>query len=251
LKTDHADILFLLENARRGAALGLDMAHLASAIGARNYVRIANDIARQTPAARLLDWGCGLGQMTYLLRRRGLTVTPYDLGAPDAPPPDLPLARGLGVIRSQERARLPFADGAFDAALSCGVLEHVVESGGDERASLGELRRVLRPGGRLFIYQLPQEHAWQEALIRRFKLGYAHPQRYTLPGVTSLLRETGFTVMRARRFNLIPKNLTGMPGWIRPFYDRCAAPLLALDGALCAIPLLNQLAGVLELTAIR
>lgn len=251
MNNDHDDIRFLLDNARRGAALGLDVAHLAAAIGARNYVRIANDIARQMPRGGLLDWGCGLGQMTYLLRRRGLTVTPYDLGAPDAPLPDLPLARGLGVTRSQERARLPFADGAFDAALSCGVLEHVVESGGDERASLGELRRVLRLGGRLFIYQLPQEHAWQEALIRRFRLGYAHPQRYTLAGVTALLREAGFTVVRARRFNLVPKNLTGAPGWIRPLYDRCAAPLLALDGVLCGIPLLNQLAGVLEVTAVR
>ena len=48
-----------------------------------------------------------------------------------------------------------------------------------------------------------------------------------------------------------PKNLTGAPKWVRPLYDRCAAPLLALDGALCRLPLLNQFAGVLELTAVR
>jgi len=42
---------------------------------------------------------------------------------------------------------LPFADGWFDAVISCHVLEHVA----DDRAALAELARVLAPGGRLIL----------------------------------------------------------------------------------------------------
>ena len=67
---DRADYDFLFANARAARALNLpDFLHLDQPIGAWNYIRIANDIARQVPAGRLLDWGCGYGQMTYLLQR--------------------------------------------------------------------------------------------------------------------------------------------------------------------------------------
>jgi SAM-dependent methyltransferase len=50
-----------------------------------------------------------------------------------------------GYLRAIEEApyRLPFDDGFFDVVYSCQVLEHVR----DWRAALGEIRRVLRPGG--------------------------------------------------------------------------------------------------------
>jgi ubiquinone/menaquinone biosynthesis C-methylase UbiE len=42
---------------------------------------------------------------------------------------------------------LPFADAAFDAVFSVEALEHAL----DPDAAIGELARVLRPGGRLVI----------------------------------------------------------------------------------------------------
>lgn len=42
---------------------------------------------------------------------------------------------------------LPHAEGTFDTVVSCETIEHVA----DPRRALGELRRVLKPGGRLFL----------------------------------------------------------------------------------------------------
>ena len=141
----------------------------------------------------------------------------------------------------------------FDAVLSCGVLEHIDEHSepGNEMKSLREIQRILKPGGKLMIYQLPQVHAWQETMIRRFKLGYSHPRRYTAREITRMLGETGFTLARLRRANLVPKNLTGMPAALRTLYSRADKTLIALDGALANVPGLREVAGVLELTAMR
>jgi SAM-dependent methyltransferase len=249
---DRADYAFLRDNARAGLALHLPaFIHLDQPIGVWNYIRIANDIARQA-AGQVLDWGCGYGQMTYLLRQRGFQVTSFDIGAPEAALPDIPVCRGLTVVRSQHPTQLPFEPARFDAVLSCGVLEHVDEESGqpgNERESLREIARILRPHGLLLIYQLPQKNAWQEALIRRFKLGYSHPRRYTAAEITRLLRAAGFDVVRLRRANLIPKNLTGMPAALRRLYSRFSRSLIAADGCLAQIPGVNQLAGVLEITA--
>jgi len=249
---DQADYAFLLDNARAGTALHLQaFLHLDQPIGLWNYIRIANDIAAQT-TGRLLDWGCGYGQMTYLLRQRGLQVTPFDIGADAAALPDIPVCHDLRVVRTQHPTTLPFETASFDAVLSCGVLEHVDEDSGqpgNEMKSLREIARVLRPGGLLLIYQLPQKHAWQEALIRRFKLGYSHSRRYTATEITQMLNNTGFDLVRFRRANLIPKNLTGMPAPLRAAYSRFSRTLIAADGWLAQTPLVDQWAGVMEITA--
>jgi SAM-dependent methyltransferase len=251
---DQEDFDYLLKNAQIGKSLGIaHFRHLDQPIGLWNYIRIANDIQRQMPTGHLLDWGCGYGQMTYLLRRRGLQVTPFDIGAPDSVMPDIPICRGLDIVRSQHPTALPFDTQSFDAVLSCGVLEHVDEGSepGNEMKSLGEINRVLKTDGRLLIYQLPQRYAWQEAALRRLKLGYSHPRRYTASEIAEMLAQTGFRLLRLRRSNLIPKNLTGIPNRLREVYSLFSRPFIYIDQALCRVPLLNQTAGVLEVTAQR
>ena len=250
---DRADYDFLFDNARAGKALNVSFIHMDQPIGLWNYIRIANDIANQIPPGRILDWGCGYGQMTYLLQRRGFSVTAFDIGPADKTLPDIPVCRGLQVVRTQHPTKLPFEDASFNAVLSCGVLEHVDEFSepGNESKSLAEIARVLRPGGAILIYQLPQRYAWQEAIIRRFRLGYAHPRRYTAGEIAQMLHRVGFQVKRIGRANLVPKNLTGMPSQLRALYSRLSRPLIAADMLLVRVPLLNQLAGVLEIAAYR
>lgn len=252
--SDHEDFDFLHASAQAGKAQGLShFLHLDQPIGIWNYIRIANEIARQVPGGDLLDWGCGLGQMTYLLRRRGFQVTPFDIDAEQLGLPDLPLTRDLGVVWGSHATALPFESGQFDAVLSCGVLEHVDEYSqpGNEVISLEEIHRVLRPGGHFVIYQLPQRFTWQEALVRTLKLGYAHPRRFTASGIRDLLNRTGYRVERIRRSNMLPKNLTGVPDSMRAGYSRFSHAILALDAALSRVPVLNQVAGVLEIVARR
>ncbi len=250
---NQSDFNFLLSNARAGKALGLPhFIHLDQPIGIWNYIRIADDIARQVSSGHVLDWGCGYGQLTYLLRRRGFQVTAFDIGEPGKTTlPDIPLCHELEVVYTTHPTDLPFTEKNFDVVISCGVLEHVDEFSqpGNEMKSLHEIARVLGPGGHLLIYQLPQRYAWQEAIIRRLHLGYAHPRRYTASEITKMLQQTGYSVQRIRRANLIPKNLTGMPNKLRSVYSRFSHALIALDGILCQTPGLNHLAGVLEITA--
>ena len=52
--------------------------HLRSRLSLHNFQRIADDIVRHLPRGRLLDWGAGYGQMSFLLRRRGLRVLGFD-----------------------------------------------------------------------------------------------------------------------------------------------------------------------------
>ncbi|HEU5012374.1 MAG TPA: class I SAM-dependent methyltransferase [Roseiflexaceae bacterium] len=244
---------FLLANGYLGAYTGHYFAHLSQPVGVWNYGRIADAIAGYLPRGHMLDWGCGYGQMTYLLKRRGLEVTSYDLGTPETIMPDVPLCRQIQVIRSTHPTELPFPDRAFDAVLSSGVLEHVDEHSqpGNEWRSLREIARVVRPGGFFFIFQLPQRYAWQEALLRQLGRGYTHPRRYTASEITAMLHATGFRVASIGRANMLPKNLTGVPPWVRGLYNLAGRKLLTADAVLSGLPLLNQLAGVLEVVAVR
>jgi SAM-dependent methyltransferase len=245
---------FLLENSTeiRRQNLGKKYYHLDQPLGIKNYIRIADLIASQiAPGSKVLDWGCGLGHMSYLLKNRGFDCVSYDVVAEGDQFPDIPLCRSIHRISSTEPTLLPFADESFDAVLSCGVLEHVDEmsSPGNEAKSLREIHRIMRTTGKLLIYQLPQKCSWQEALVRYFKLGYAHPKRYSGQEITSILAQQRFYVTQLSRFNLIPKNLTGMPKLIRKIYGKLGTIILYADTMFSRIPLINRIAGVLEVVA--
>jgi SAM-dependent methyltransferase len=92
---------------------------------------------------RVLDIGCGPGALTEeLVRRGGASVAAVD---PSEPFVEECARRNPGVdVRLGKAELLPFADGAFDAALAQLVLHFV----SDPAAAASEMRRVLRPGGR-------------------------------------------------------------------------------------------------------
>lgn len=258
----NSDLEFFLDNAAAIRQSGIVLPHLDHKLNLMNYVRIADNIAAsltddmggQNETVSILDWGCGYGQMTWLLKRRRLEVTSFDIGPDETILPSIPLCADLKVIRTTHPTRLPFPSHSFGAVLSCGVLEHVDECSGivnAERESLLEINRVLRPNGQFLIYQLPQKHAWQESIVRWLKLGYSHPRRYSGREISTLLRNAGFEVITLKRANFLPKNLTGLPASFKEFYNRFAPSLMAIDKVICALPLINRIAGVLEITAVK
>ena len=106
-------------------------------------LRLAGDVA----GLRVLDAGCGSGILAEALRDKGAVVSGFDLS-----PIMVDLARGrLGedadVRIADLGAPLPYPDDAFDLVVSSLAL-HYVE---DWDAALAEVRRVLRPGGRLTL----------------------------------------------------------------------------------------------------
>lgn len=91
---------------------------------------------------RVLDVGCGEGQVSRQAASQGSTVIGID---PTAEQISVAVERGGGPVYVRAAAgALPFPDGCFDAVVMCLVMEHI-----DGLAvALGEIARVLRHGGR-------------------------------------------------------------------------------------------------------
>ncbi|MFJ7969078.1 class I SAM-dependent methyltransferase [Streptomyces sp. NPDC096324] len=119
------------------------------------------DAAGIGEGVRVLDVGTGTGTVAALACERGAKVTATD--ADSGMVAQAALAAPKADVRLAALPRLPFADDEFDAVVGNFVLNHV----GQPRATLGELRRVTRPGGRiaLTIWAVPQ--ASGQALLGR------------------------------------------------------------------------------------
>lgn len=106
-------------------------------------------LAREFPEAgpRILDVGCGSGLLAA-------SFPPERYLGVDLQPEFLRRARvrnSAHVFCAMDARGLGLADGAFDAALLCGVIHHLDDAGA--RALLREVRRVLQPGGRLLMWE--------------------------------------------------------------------------------------------------
>jgi ubiquinone/menaquinone biosynthesis C-methylase UbiE len=105
------------------------------------------ELAGDVRGRRILDAGCGSGPLALALRERGADLTGFD-GSPAM----VELARRrLGEDVSLQVANLaeplPYSDGEFDDVVASLVLHYLEDWSGP----LAELRRVLRPGGRLIM----------------------------------------------------------------------------------------------------
>lgn len=122
-------------------------------------------IARIQAGERLLDVGCGTGVLTRLALE---AAGPTGFAVGIDPAPDMIRVARENASQSGSRAgfkvgaveNLPFADSSFDVVLASLMLHHLPP---DTRLEgLREVRRVLRPGGRLVVadFGLPTNPLW-------------------------------------------------------------------------------------------
>lgn len=118
---------------------------------------LAREIA-STPDADVLDLGCGAGHASFAIAPHARSVLAYDLSAPMlATVATAASERGLANVRTEQGVaeRLPFADASFDWVVSRFSAHHWH----DVPLALAEVRRVLKPGGRvLFIDVAGADH---------------------------------------------------------------------------------------------
>jgi ubiquinone/menaquinone biosynthesis C-methylase UbiE len=178
------------------------------AVFARRTGEVAAFLAPHLRAGmRLIDCGCGPGSITADLAH---AVAPgeaigIDLRE-DALARGRTLARERGITNVAFRAasvyQLPYADGSFDAAFACAVLQHLATP----LAALEEMRRVLKPGGVIGIvdgsstitFRYPTNpllERWDKlrALEREYNAGRPSDSLQ----LRALLREAGFARTRA------------------------------------------------------
>jgi SAM-dependent methyltransferase len=105
-------------------------------------LQMAFDAVREAAPERVLEVGCGWGAFAARMQEElGATVVAIDLS-----PRMVELARQRGVdAREGDVQQLPVEDATFDCAVANCMLYHAA----DIDRALAELRRVLRPGGRL------------------------------------------------------------------------------------------------------
>lgn len=160
-----------------GGMRAIAAAMLAEAYGGRRDLRI-------------LDAGCGTGGNALFLQRYGRVVG-IDLAAEAL---ELGGERLPGVLARGSVLEIPFAAARFDLVTSFDVLYHRAVP--DEAPALREMRRVLRPGGRLLI-RLPA----YEFLRSKHDRAVHTRRRYTAGQARALLNRHGFMVERCSYVN--------------------------------------------------
>lgn len=95
----------------------------------------------------ILDIGCGSGSLTAEMLERGAAVTGIDTSIAMVELAEKRVGDEASLIQADLTDPLPFGNATFDDAVASLVL-HYLE---DWEPALREIRRVLRPGGRLFV----------------------------------------------------------------------------------------------------
>jgi ubiquinone/menaquinone biosynthesis C-methylase UbiE len=162
----------------------------------RAYRGKALDLANLKPGESVLDIGCGTGTLAIAAKQRvGPTGRVYGV---DASAEMLARATrkatkaGAEVIfRNGIAERLPFPDGQFDAVLSTVMLHHLGRKA--RRQCAQEVRRVLKPGGRVLAVDFARPAQGKKGLLDHFH----HHGFVNLHDLVALLNDAGLKTLKS------------------------------------------------------
>lgn len=212
-----------------------------------------------TPGQTLADIGCGHGAYHASLAAAGARITAVDASnGMVAEAYRLAQRNGWSVFALQADAQaLPLADGGFDRVMANHMLYHVP----DQLAALRELRRIVRPGGRVLLATMAADssrllhdlHAAAAAEVGlvalpdvgvRFNLSHLPLVRSVFPTARVLEWEDAFlfpdveSVLRYYATGFVdyvdapPRDRSHRPLLMEAMAAR-VADILAVDGVLC------------------
>ncbi len=179
----------------------------------------------------ILEVGCGAGGMLGPLAKYG-KVTGLDISRDYIA---YCKSRGHERVLTGSGYELPFADASFDVVTAFDTIEHIPD---DERV-LAELRRVMKPGGLVFV-TVP---AYQFLYSQNDRVAH-HQRRYTATMLAQRMTRAGLAVQKISYFNtflfplILPavlvlklkERLFGLPDGQTNLSHRFAGPVNALFG---------------------
>lgn len=146
-------------------------------------------LAGEVTGRRILDVGCGSGPLFAALRDRGAVVSGFDASAGMLELARRRLGDGADLKVADLDGPLPYPDDTFDDAVASLVLHYLEDWG----PALAELRRVVKPGGRLiasvdhpFAINLMHRQAGREAEYDYFDTTN-WTEEWTMGGHTALM----------------------------------------------------------------
>ena len=181
---------------------------------------LKTDLWDEAKNTRILAWASRQGARTY-----GVDIAePTVIQARAAFGPGHDTLRGaVGDVRD-----LPFRDASFDAIYSMGTIEHFDET---ERA-VGEMARVLKPGGRAIVGVPNRYDPFLRPLLATVLqavglYGYGYEKSYSRRALKQMLEQAGLDVVAETA-------ILFMPGWLRMLDLACHSwcrPFAAVTGA--------------------
>ena len=166
---------------------------------------------RTDASLSILDYGCGAATLSRLLRQAGvagaLTGTDVSTGMLAEAQSTWPAAFPPPAFHAQDGAATGLPADGFDLAIISAVLHHVPP---DERVQVyGELHRVLRPGGRLVVFE---HNPWNP--VTRFVVARTPIDQDAIllphPEVTRALRSGGWNDIRTGHLMFLPPKAAGL-----------------------------------------
>ncbi len=208
--------------------------YLASMRGRYGFLLMR--LSETVSTGKVLDVGSSPGLFTELIRRAGYDTVGLDLNPHKRFPPaagglskNLFLDLKIPVVGADAvQAPFPFKDNSFDAVMLNETIEHFI---GSPLSCLNEIRRVLRPGGSLFL-TTPNVVALSNRIrmlaglniytpveilvnVTPYKL---HNREYAMYELEDLLLRANFTAEEKRHVNLGGVRLSGVLKVTRDVY---------------------------------
>jgi len=198
-----------------GAGPAERRAQMKSATGALYLDALARLVRPEE--ARLLEIGCGQGEVLVEARKRGFTVSGIEISSHAAGMANSRLQEQAVCVGSLDQAALPA--GRFDAILAADVIEHVR----DPKAFLDRVHQLLIPGGAVLLVT-PSLDSWTRRLLRSRWMEYKieHLYYFSAASLRLLLEKCGFIEIR-----VFPNRKVLTFDYVWRHFERFRVPLLS------------------------
>lgn len=158
-------------------------------------------IVERCPSGRALDVGCGTGALAARLASAGYEVAGVD---PSGGMLEVLRRRAPGVDAVQgSGTALPFPDDGFDLVYCVAVLHHVADHGA-VRATLAEMVRVARPGGRVLVWDHNPRNPYWGRLMAKVPQDTGEERLIPEHEVVGGLRGAGARILLSAQLGMVP-----------------------------------------------